>query len=374
MQTEFDYDVFISYSSKDETWVRGELLQRIEQAGLKAFIDFRDFTRGAPSIKECERGVVKCRKTLIVLTPDYLKSGWAEFENIMVQTLDPANESLRLIPLLKVKCKKPLRIGALTHIDFTDGADHDLAWRQLLTALGAPPEPVPTPEPQRDHWFLAHPYSMPPNFTGRVLEREMLTGWLNAEAAHPLLSLRALGGFGKSALAWHWLTHDVDPTNWPRVVWWSFYEGDASFDNFLNETLQYLSGGKTKPGTLPPRVAINEILHMLHEPGTLLVLDGFERVLRAFSGLNAAYQGDEVQHEAPGAESDEGNDRDCISPLADLFLHDIALLPNLRSRALLTTRLCPRVLEAKGGGLLEGCREEELRQMQPADAVAFFCA
>ncbi len=126
---EFDFDVFISYSSKDKQWVRGELLERIEQAGLKAFIDYRNFTPGAPSIKECERGVVDCRKTLLILTPDYVESGWAEIENIMAQTLDPANRELRLIPLLRAECEKPLRIGALTHIDFTDGADQDLAWR-----------------------------------------------------------------------------------------------------------------------------------------------------------------------------------------------------------------------------------------------------
>ena len=208
---QFDYDVFISYSSRDKAWVHGELLKRIEQVGLKAFIDFRDFTRGAPSIKEMERGVIKCRKTAAVLTPDYLKSGWAEIENIMLQTLDPANRELRLIPLLKKECEKPLRIGALTHIDFTDGADLELAWRQILTALGKPQEPEPPKQPERDDWFLPHPYPMPPNFTGRVAERAMLTGWLDADAAHPLLSLRALGGFGKSALAWHWLTHDVAP-------------------------------------------------------------------------------------------------------------------------------------------------------------------
>jgi hypothetical protein len=70
MPHEFAFDVFLSYSSKDKEWVRGGLLTRIEQAGLKAFIDFRDFTRGAPSIKEMERGVVECRKTLLVLTPN----------------------------------------------------------------------------------------------------------------------------------------------------------------------------------------------------------------------------------------------------------------------------------------------------------------
>ncbi|MBI3448283.1 MAG: TIR domain-containing protein [Acidobacteria bacterium] len=359
-------DVFISYSSRDKEWVRGHLLPRIEQAGLKAFIDFRDFTRGAPSIKEMARAVKECPKTLLVLTPDYIASEWCDLESVMVQTLSPANRDLRIIPLLKTPCEKPLYVGALTHIDFTDGADQDLAWRQLLTALGKPPEPEPPQAPLRDQWFLAHPYPMPPNFTGRVAERAMLDRWLDADAGHPLLSLRALGGFGKSALVWHWLTHDARPAAWPRVAWWSFYEGDASFDHFLTETLGYLGGGTIDAAKLSARDAVTTLWEMLRAPGTLLVLDGFERVLRAFGGLDAAYQGDEAKH--------DGSDRDCISPLAELFLHNVALQPQLRSKVLLTTRLCPRVLEAKGGGLLGGCREEELRQMQPADAVAFFRA
>ncbi|MFL5384849.1 MAG: toll/interleukin-1 receptor domain-containing protein [Longimicrobiaceae bacterium] len=359
-------DVFISYSSRDKEWVRGELLTRIEQAGVKAFIDFRDFTRGAPSIAECERGVVECRKTLLILTPKYFESEWGKIENVMAQTLSPANHDLRIIPLLKEKCDKPLRIAALTYIDFTDDADQDLAWHQLLTALGAPPESEPPQEPRRDQWFLAHPYPMPPNFTGRLAERVMLTRWLAEDTEHPLLSIRALGGFGKSALVWHWLTHDVDPASWPRVVWWSFYEGDASFDDFLSETLDYLSGGMVAAARISGRDTVERLLEKLREPGTLLVLDGFERVLRAFSGLNAAYQGDEAEH--------EGSDRDCISPLATLFLYKLALIPRLESKVLLTTRLCPSILEARGGGLLTGAREVPLEQIQPVDAVAFFRA
>lgn len=360
----FEFDVFISYSSKDKEWVRGELLKRIEQAGLKAFVDFRDFTRGAPSIKECERGVVKCRKTLLILTPNYIGSAWGEMENVMVQTLDPANESLRLIPLLKADCKKPLRIGALTHIDFTDGADLDLAWRQLLTALGAAPELPQPKEPEHPYWHLVHPYPMPPNFTGRVSERGTLTRWLNEDKDHPLLVLRALGGFGKSALTWHWLTHDVDAKKWPHVVWWSFYEDGASFEQFVGEALVYLYGDKFKGQNLSLRDALGALLKGLHQSGTLLVLDGFERVLRAFGGLEAAYLGDDGKH--------TDHDRDCVSPLAEHFLKNLALQPQLRSKVMLTTRLTPRIVEAKGGGHLQGCREMELRQMQPDDAVAFF--
>lgn len=139
-QLESEYDVFISYSSHDKEWVRGELLKGIEKVGLRVFIDFRDFKRGAPSIKEMERGVSTCPKTLLVLTPDYVESEWCEIENIMSQARDPANRDLRLIPLLKTQCRKPLRLGALTHVDFTVDADFELAWQQLLTALGAQAE------------------------------------------------------------------------------------------------------------------------------------------------------------------------------------------------------------------------------------------
>jgi len=364
-ETDYKYDVFISYSSKDQEWVRGELLERIESAGLTAFIDHRDFKPGALNVKECKRGVVESRKTLVVITPDYIESEWCEFEAVMVQTLGPANRDLRLIPLLKTKSDKPLDIDVYNHIDFTDGADLDLAWRQLLTALGRPPEPPKPKAPKRDNWCFAHTYPMPPNFTGRISERRMLSEWLNADEAHPLLSLRALGGFGKSALVWHWLMNDVKPTDWPRVVWWSFYESEASFDRFIARTLGYISGEEVTSATTTAN-DIEALVDELHKTGTLLVLDGFERELRAFAGLNAAYQGD--------GDKPKENDTDCISPLAETFLRRVSTLPNIRSKVMLTTRLCPSILETTGGQFLQGCCEEVLLQMQPDDAVAYFRA
>lgn len=264
--------------------------------------------------------------------------------------------------------KRPTPIGGRDGT--TDSIKADL--RAKLTRAQEP-ELEPPKEPAREGWFLAHPYPMPPNFTGRLAERALLSRWLDADAEHPLLSLRALGGFGKSALVWHWITHDVSPDVWSRVVWWSFYEGDASFDHFLAETLAYLSGGEIDAQKISGRNAVKALLGLLSEPDTLLVLDGFERALRAFSGLGAAYQGDEEQFEIQNPNS-EMNERDCVSPLAGLFLHHVALQPRLWSKVLLTTRLIPRVLEVRGGGLLHGCREEELKQMQSDDAVEFFLA
>ena len=304
-QTAFAYDVFISYSHADKAWVNGELLPRLEEAGLKVCIDRRDFRPGAPSVTEMERAVVSSRKTVLVLTPAYLASAWAEFEALMLATLDPANRQLRLIPLLKEKCELPVRIGYLTYVNFADPDDPAWPWTQLLTGLGAAPIQEPPPAPERPGWFLPHPYGAQPNFTGRADERRMLSDWLANDGEHPLLVLRALGGFGKSALAWHWLHHDVDAARWPRAVWWSFYEGDNQFDSFLRETLTYLGVDlRSIPG---PRQQADALLALLRRPGTLLILDGFERGLRAFSSLMAAYQGDEANGNPPISKSATGN-------------------------------------------------------------------
>ena len=39
-QTEYTYDVFISYSHHDEEWVTGTLLPRLEEAGLRVCLTF----------------------------------------------------------------------------------------------------------------------------------------------------------------------------------------------------------------------------------------------------------------------------------------------------------------------------------------------
>jgi len=150
-QSQFAYDVFISYSHADKDWVRGELLKRLEASSLRVCIDYRDFQPGAPSVTEMERAVLASRKTVLVLTPDYVASAWTEFETLMLQTLDPAARQRRIIPLLKARVELPLRIRYLNYADFSDPQDQALAWTRLLNALGAstiaPPGAPPTPPP-----------------------------------------------------------------------------------------------------------------------------------------------------------------------------------------------------------------------------------
>ena len=137
----YDYDVFISHSRAERGWVRDELLPRLERAGLRACLDWRDFRVGASRPAEVERAATHSRHTLLVLTPAYLADEWAGFGDLMVQALDPAARQRRLVPLLKARCDElPLRIRHLTYVNFADPEEPEWAWAQLLTALGAPPE------------------------------------------------------------------------------------------------------------------------------------------------------------------------------------------------------------------------------------------
>jgi tetratricopeptide (TPR) repeat protein len=354
----FAYDVFVSYSHRDKEWVRGELLSRLEEAGLRVCIDYRDSEIGAPIVSEMERAVAESRKTVLVLTPAYLESNGARFESLMLQNDDPSNRRLQLIPLLKEDCEIPRHIRIFNHLDFTKSSD----WSRLLAALDAPRRKDRS-TPTRAGWDLVHPYGMPPNFTGRGTERALLSKWLEGRGP-ALFVLRALGGFGKSALVWHWLLHDVDPARWGRVLWWCFYEPDAPFEHFLAHTLEYFG---LDPKGLDAREQVEKALSVLRREGHLLLLDGFERELRAFSGMGS-YQGEE---EIARLGTD---DRDCINSMAEIFLRGVVSLPDLRGRVLLTTRLRPRILEDRNGEVLSGFLEKELSPMRAEEAVDFFHA
>jgi len=134
----FKYDVFISYSHADEDWVEHTLLKRLEDAGLRASIDFRDFAVGRPAILNMQDAAMQSRHTVLVITQDWIKSEWTLFESLLTRTKDPAGLTQRTIPLRLQAVELPDFISMLTWVDFTRADRQAIAWRQLFTALGAP--------------------------------------------------------------------------------------------------------------------------------------------------------------------------------------------------------------------------------------------
>jgi formylglycine-generating enzyme required for sulfatase activity len=88
-----------------------------------------------------ERAVISSRKTAVVLTPNYLSSQWASFEQVLAQTLDPAARSRRVIPILLARSALPARLKMLNYVDFTSAPDHDTRLATLVHAIRATRRP-----------------------------------------------------------------------------------------------------------------------------------------------------------------------------------------------------------------------------------------
>ncbi len=198
--------------------------------------------------------------------------------------------------------------------------------------------------------YFAHPYPLQKNFTGRVAERNMLTEWLT-KGRHPMLALNAIGGMGKTALSWYWIQEDVIKGGLSPhgIIWWSFYDKESSFENFLKHAILYVTGGRINPdGLQSTKEKMSALRGILYNNEYLLVLDGIERVLRAYYNLGSPYQGDEVK-------IDERSEyRSFIDPNLGDFIRMLASgYP--QTKTLLTSRLFPKELDD-----LEGCIKKRI--------------
>ena len=151
-------------------------------------------------------------------------------------------------------------------------------WEREQAEASTPPPPT-----IRDPWY-EHPYPMPVHWTGRLSEMDDLTAWLTDDQP-PVCCMVAMGGMGKSSLAWKWVKTRVE-THEGRlglrgIFQWSFYEGEVSFQLFLEKLCAYLS-------LSPEGDRVSAITQHLARHPVLLILDGFERLLRYYASVDAA--------------------------------------------------------------------------------------
>ena len=77
----FDYDVFVSYDSEDEPWVREHLMVELEdRLGLRLCVHERDFIPGKNIVDNIADCVQSSKKILMVFSRDFVRSQWCQFE------------------------------------------------------------------------------------------------------------------------------------------------------------------------------------------------------------------------------------------------------------------------------------------------------
>ncbi len=221
-------------------------------------------------------------------------------------------------------------------------------------------EPSPLPEPPR--LFGKPEYTLTKDFIGRVDELNTIDTWLGSNDR--FLIIEALGGQGKSALAWEWVTRR-QKYPFEGVVWWSFYEVGATIETLITETLAYLLKQHPKIINLwPTKERAQRLLAELKNQNVLLVLDGFERTLNAYAGLGSAYLADDNISEAK-------NDRESINPDDARFLNNV--LTQTNTRVIITTRLIPACLE-QFNTLMPSISHIKLTGLKAEDAEKLFAS
>ncbi|HEV2581090.1 MAG TPA: DUF4062 domain-containing protein, partial [Ktedonobacteraceae bacterium] len=256
----------------------------------------------------------------------------------------------------------------------------DLTAFHYVSDIPEPPEP-----------YIAHPYTLlqTPNLIGRQGALNLLTDWVAKPGSvlyqARILSVVAIGGMGKSALTWKWF-QDISPNEMHPLagrLWWSFYESDASFDNFVMRALAYASHRiqeEIQKLTPPEREA--QLLSILDREPFLLVLDGLERLLIAYARMDAARLLDDDLDERTAnfvtgalglpksaAQSFIGQHR--LRKTADLrtgaFLRKLATVR--ASRILVSTRLYPADLQTDTGTERAGSQAIFLQGLPDDDAL-----
>ncbi|MDQ4142222.1 MAG: trypsin-like peptidase domain-containing protein [Actinomycetota bacterium] len=211
------------------------------------------------------------------------------------------------------------------------------------------------------------------NFVGRHDERRQLLEWLPSDG-EALYVVQAMGGTGKSALAWVWLMGDVlgeltgedtispmpeSPASFDGVAWFSFYGKDSTSSHFFEWLLREFDVGS---GT-DDRAGL--ALDLLRNQRLLVVMDGLERELRAYHSLAAGRLGERI---GPGENDFEA--RSAVDPALTRFLQGLTD-PTIDSKVLVTTRLLPSELDDPAG-ILGGFRHMQLGDFRPEDVVKLY--
>jgi MinD-like ATPase involved in chromosome partitioning or flagellar assembly/tetratricopeptide (TPR) repeat protein len=234
-------DIFISYTEQDRIWAEWVAFV-LRQGGYRVVLQGGSFPAGADLFLEIERALANATCTVVILSPDYLDSRYAQASWDAALSRDPTGEQRLLVPL-KVAEFRPWGVFASRVAIDLSTIDAKRAREELFAAVRTPGLPLSrTPEPREavgpEPRFPGAPptvWRVPPRnpvFVGRDSLLLKLRDRLMNTATATILpqSLYGLGGVGKTQVAVefaHRFRGEYD------LVWWVNAEQPAEVRSSL---------------------------------------------------------------------------------------------------------------------------------------------
>lgn len=140
-----EYDVFLSYCSRDRAWVETLALSLERTHGLRVFWDQWDLRYGDSISSALSEVIRRVPRFLVVLTPASVASRWVTLEVDVAVHRDPDGRDGLVIPLLREDCAIPARLERLRHLDLRrdEAFDAQVAALAHLVRTGELPRGAP---------------------------------------------------------------------------------------------------------------------------------------------------------------------------------------------------------------------------------------
>jgi TIR domain/NB-ARC domain len=216
-------DFFISYAHQDWQWAKW-INEQLEDAGYKTILPDRDFLSGKNVILEMDRAT-QAKRTIAVLSPDYLTSKFTRPEWATALYRDPVGEQGLLLPVRILPTHVDGILAPLIYIDLVGQEDKGKARKILLAGVKQTPKklkPAVLPSalisdqpfvvktsiqarfglPFPKYWNVSRRHA--PYFTGHNEQIEQIfRAFMNANAVQvpEPQAIVGLGGLGKTQTA-----------------------------------------------------------------------------------------------------------------------------------------------------------------------------
>lgn len=286
-------DFFISYNKADRKWA--EWIEAVlEAAGFSVVMQASDFRPGSNFVIEMHQAVSETKRTIAVLSPDYMNALYTQPEWAAAIGQDPTGSKRLLVPVRVRECKPTGLLALIVYIDLV--AVTDEAEAKVLLVDGVSPAPgeagsrafppsltiaeettaarrvVPTfPGALSPTWNVPHQRN--PNFVGRDALLDQIHKTLTSKNAAALTAIHGMGGVGKTQLAAEYAyRHAADY----QIVWWIRSEEASTLATDYAALAEKLDLPKKHEREQPVIVgAVRDWLN--HNAGWLLVFDNARR-------------------------------------------------------------------------------------------------
>jgi hypothetical protein len=128
-------DFFISYTAADKAWAEW-VAYVLEEEGLTVLIQAWDFRPGSNFVLEMQSAAAQAGRTIVVLSPDYLKSQFASPEWAAAFAQDPQGEKRVLVPIVVRECNPTGLLRPIIHINLVNLTE-TAARSSLIAGLNA---------------------------------------------------------------------------------------------------------------------------------------------------------------------------------------------------------------------------------------------